>query len=494
MKRKDLDHAFDPTPHIFINRVDAVLQTIKEDEPVKKFTIRTVMVALLYTMLFCSIAFAIVLTQGQEWYYNNLFTAYQENNPEKQQAIFAHLETDIQQEPSKDSNGLVEVTVQDYAWVPSQNLFTLSLAARVKDSGTYELHPKMDMDPDGYWAPTLDPKVKESRTEHWLSTEQGFGLPADVMNDPNKTLLLADMGSHHILIGDSNVELIPYSFDSFTGDDGAVIAVMEIDLKQSDFTSHLEDTDAAVSSPSADYISLRLGDSGGTVAKLQEALAAQGYYHGGIDGLYGEGMRTAVMAFQKAHELVDDGVAGPATQSKIYEAKETSEIGSASVDDVTLHLGDTGNDVRNLQHRLMELGYYLGKIDGMYSEDVSAAVMAFQEANKFFNDGVAGPHTQDKLYSYYAEQAPKNSGIAYEAEKADILGARLEQEYENMKAKQEDPFLSSAHADAVNSAIEQYTDAEGMLSLRLPYQIIPFENGKYGSPSVGMAVFKVKIR
>jgi hypothetical protein len=409
MKRNDLDHAFDPTPHVFTNRVDTVLQTIKEDEPVKKFTLRTILIALAYTMLLGSIACAIVLTHGQEWYYNNRLTAYQKNEPTTQQAIFEHLETDVLQEPSEDSNGLADVTVQDYAWVPSQNLFTISFAARVKDGGTYELHSMMDMDADGHWAPTLDPKNEESRTEHWLSTEKGFGPPAEVMDDPAKKLLLTDLSSQHILIGDSNVDLKSRRFDSFTGEDGTVIAVMEIDLKQSEVDIG-ENNDAAVSASSADGTNLHLDDTGGAVADLQE--------------------------------------------------------------------------------RLKELGYYNGSIDGVYSEDVRSAVMAFQDVNKLFSDGVAGPATQDKLYSYEAKQAPANSGTGDETQTTDILRTRLEQEYENVKASQEEIYSSML----ANETIVRYTDAEGMLSLRLPYQIIPFENGKYGSPAVGVAVFKVKIR
>jgi hypothetical protein len=410
MKRNDLDHAFNPTPHVFTNRVDAVLQSIKEDEPVKKFTLRTILITLVYTMLLGSIACAIVLTHGQEWYYNNRFTAYQENEPEKQQAIFEHLETVVVQEPSCDSSGLVDVTVQDYSWVPSQNLFTISFAARVKDSGSYELHSMMDMDSDGHWAPALDPKDKESRTEHWLSTEKGFGPPADVMGDPAKKLLLTDLGSQNILIGDSNVDLKTWCFDSFAGEDGTVIAIMEIDLMQSDVSNLESNEDAAVSASSAD--------------------------------------------------------------------------------DNYIHPDDTGDDVADLQERLKELGYYNGSIDGIYSEDVRSAVMAFQEVNELVSDGVAGPATQYKLYSYEAKQA-LNSGAGDETQTIDILRTHLEQEYENVKASQEERYYSIMLA---NETIERYTDAEGMLTLRLPYQIIPFENGKYESPTVGMAVFKVKIR
>lgn len=234
MKPGDLDSIFDPTPDIFTNRVDTVLRTLKEDEPVKKFTLRTGIAALAFTLLFCSIAFAVVLTQGQEWYYNNRFTAYQEHDPSLQQAIITHLETEVPQEPSHDAQNLVNATVQDYAWVPEKNLLTISVCAQLKDSVKYELHPLMAMDADGYWSDTLDPSNPESRVEHWLSTDKGFGPPPQVMNDPSKSLLLADIGSSNTLIGDSDIPLFTTTYDSFTGENGTVISVMEIECGNED--------------------------------------------------------------------------------------------------------------------------------------------------------------------------------------------------------------------------------------------------------------------
>jgi hypothetical protein len=70
----------------------------------------------------------------------------------------------------------------------------------------------------------------------------------------------------------------------------------------------------------------------------------------------------------------------------------------------------------------------------------------------------------------------------------------LEEEYKNLIASQKEILLSIQHADAVSSAILQHTDAEGMLKLQLPYQVIPFVNGSYGTPMDGVTVFKVKVR
>lgn len=58
---------------------------------------------------------------------------------------------------------------------------------------------------------------------------------------------------------------------------------------------------------------LQLGDSGGDVTALQQALAAHGFNPGAIDGEFGGGTQAAVIAFQNSEQLLADGVAGPRT-------------------------------------------------------------------------------------------------------------------------------------------------------------------------------------
>lgn len=49
------------------------------------------------------------------------------------------------------------------------------------------------------------------------------------------------------------------------------------------------------------------------IAKLQSALAARGFPPGRIDGNLGPGTEAALLAFQHAHGLLVDGIAGPRT-------------------------------------------------------------------------------------------------------------------------------------------------------------------------------------
>ncbi len=59
--------------------------------------------------------------------------------------------------------------------------------------------------------------------------------------------------------------------------------------------------------------SLVAGATGTKVKELQQRLKQKGFDPGSIDGTFGPGTKTAVIAFQKAKGLQADGVAGPKT-------------------------------------------------------------------------------------------------------------------------------------------------------------------------------------
>lgn len=65
---------------------------------------------------------------------------------------------------------------------------------------------------------------------------------------------------------------------------------------------------------------------------------------------------------------------------------------------MTLQPGSNGDNVRQLEQRLTDLGLYSGGVDGVFGSGVQAAVKAFQSANGLTADGVVGPHTWSVLF------------------------------------------------------------------------------------------------
>jgi peptidoglycan hydrolase-like protein with peptidoglycan-binding domain len=143
----------------------------------------------------------------------------------------------------------------------------------------------------------------------------------------------------------------------------------------------------------------------------QERLKELGYYSGSLDGKFASGTQSAVLAFQQSNGLTGDGIAGRATQDKLYSSNaKTAKVTVASAKTsayALLKVGSQGTSVRKLQVRLAELGYYSGGADGIYGTSTESAVKAFQRNNGLSGDGQAGEQTQKKLYGSSAKSAPR---------------------------------------------------------------------------------------
>lgn len=150
---------------------------------------------------------------------------------------------------------------------------------------------------------------------------------------------------------------------------------------------------------STGYTTLRQGDESTAVERLQRALKNLGYYNGTVDGKYGAGTVEAVKTFQRMNRITVDGTAGPQTQRILYGTSATSLFD-------TIRPGDEGSAVTNLQYTLYELGYYDGKINGVYNDLTKDAVRAFQIRNEVTPvDGIAGNKTLQAMYSSTALSA-----------------------------------------------------------------------------------------
>ncbi|HHV64429.1 MAG TPA: spore cortex-lytic enzyme [Peptococcaceae bacterium] len=74
-----------------------------------------------------------------------------------------------------------------------------------------------------------------------------------------------------------------------------------------------------------------------------------------------------------------------------------SAAGHAALGDRTLSQGSKGAEVKDLQKRLTQLGYQVGKVDGIYGKSTAAAVTRFQKDRGLKADGIAGEKTIKEL-------------------------------------------------------------------------------------------------
>lgn len=64
---------------------------------------------------------------------------------------------------------------------------------------------------------------------------------------------------------------------------------------------------------------------------------------------------------------------------------------------VAYKFGSSGDQVREIQRRLRDWGYYNGAVDGYYGKETENAVIAFQIKHGIRIDGIVGSQTAEKL-------------------------------------------------------------------------------------------------
>ncbi|MFB5662709.1 peptidoglycan-binding protein [Alteribacillus sp. HJP-4] len=146
---------------------------------------------------------------------------------------------------------------------------------------------------------------------------------------------------------------------------------------------------------------LREGSSSDDVKKLQDLLTDKGHYtYLTSTGYFGERTKEAVKRYQREHNLMVDGIAGPQTfgvlltdsgksTSSTASSEKTVKLGSSTI----LRVGDKSDEVKELQRQLKNLGHYSGELNSQYGRQLSESVKSFQREEKIKVDGIAGPQT-----------------------------------------------------------------------------------------------------
>src|SRR5688572_8589205 len=138
---------------------------------------------------------------------------------------------------------------------------------------------------------------------------------------------------------------------------------------------------------------IRRGDSGPPVVDVQQRLTRALAEPVEPDGVFGDATFAAVRKFQRERNLPADGIVGPETWRALVESGYT--LGSRGLWHSRRMM--RGDDVRELQHRLNQLGFDAGAEDGIFGPLARAAVEEFQRNTGLPVDGVAGPLTISTL-------------------------------------------------------------------------------------------------
>lgn len=176
----------------------------------------------------------------------------------------------------------------------------------------------------------------------------------------------------------------------------------------------------------AEYRVLRSGDDGDDVKRLQQMLIELQYLNANATGKYRSMTVAAVKAFQENNGLSTTGEADLETQRLLFSgsalAKGLSPTPtpdpSRDIGDINdmviagdgepmeeylyegrLNRGDKGENVKQVQTRLKDLGFFNGPISGNFMDQTIAAVKAFQEHNGMYVTGTLDEETWNMLFN-----------------------------------------------------------------------------------------------
>lgn len=138
----------------------------------------------------------------------------------------------------------------------------------------------------------------------------------------------------------------------------------------------------------------RLGDRGAGVLAIRERLLATGDLTEAPTPedveLYDQPVARAVRAFQQRRGLLADGIVGPQTYLALDGARW--HLGDRLLSHTPGHLMQ-GDDVAELQERLLALGFSPDRVDGVFGASTEQAVRRFQRGVGLAGDGSVGPAT-----------------------------------------------------------------------------------------------------
>lgn len=166
----------------------------------------------------------------------------------------------------------------------------------------------------------------------------------------------------------------------------------------------VEPTSAPTNAPSA-YTELRANTSSEAIRAMQARLKALGYLMANPSGGYYSATISAVEAFQKAAGLKVQGKVATVEMQQILFSSSAPSAYAGAAEYADLSYGTSGSDqVRLMQRRLSNLGYFSGTATGNYYSATQRAVSAFMAAVGLSGNGKTA--TAAMLKILYSAGAP----------------------------------------------------------------------------------------
>jgi len=139
---------------------------------------------------------------------------------------------------------------------------------------------------------------------------------------------------------------------------------------------------------------IRLGARGPAVREIRSILTSVQLLDEGGGDEFDAATERGVRAFQQSRGLSVDGRVGAETWRALDAARW--HLGARTLYHA-IPAPLTGDDVRVLQERLLEMGFDAGRSDGIYGMRTARAVAQFQREVGLTPDGTCGPHTMHAL-------------------------------------------------------------------------------------------------
>jgi N-acetylmuramoyl-L-alanine amidase len=180
---------------------------------------------------------------------------------------------------------------------------------------------------------------------------------------------------------------------------------------------------------------IRRGDTGPAAAEVRASLVKLGLLSEGRHAapedpqnvLFDAACELALREFQQARGLNADGIVGPETWRALVASRWRlgDRVLTRSVNEPMV-----GDDVHTLQERLLEMGYDVGRADGIFGARTELALRSFQRECGLSPDGTFGPGTMRALRQLGRKvvggrpQMLRESAMLYHAGPA-LIGKRI---------------------------------------------------------------------